>query len=125
MAKKMAMLLRPPKIPRGRTLFRRALDALNPPRRAFEILRVWFQQAQSASEFAGRYFPKSEVVIIGHFHSQGVWVKSGRLVINTGAYVSPHRSLWVSYEDGLLKVGRVKERDGAFGREDALEVWSL
>ncbi len=123
MAKKMAMLLRPPKMPKGRTIFRRAMDAINPPRRAFEILRVWWQQPEAVADFARHYFPKAEVMVVGHFHSRGVWCRSGRLVVNTGAFVYPHHSLWVSYEDGLLKVGKATEKEGSFVRLDPLGVW--
>lgn len=123
MAKKMAMLLRPPKIPKGRTIFRRVMDAINPPRRAFEILRVWWQQPDAVAEFARHYFPKAEVMVVGHFHSRGVWCRSGRLVVNTGAFVYPHHSLWVSYEDGWLKVGAIREEKGVFVCDEALWVW--
>lgn len=123
LAKKMAMLLRPPKIPKGRSIGRRAMDAINPPRRAFEILRVWWQQSDYAADFLRQYFPSAEVLVIGHFHSRGVWSKSGRLIVNTGAFVYPHHSMWVSYEDGWLKVGAILEEEGAFVRDGALSVW--
>ncbi|MFC7336836.1 metallophosphoesterase [Haloferula chungangensis] len=123
MARKMALLLRPPRIPKGRTILRRALDAINPPRRAFEILRVWWQQSGAAAEFLRHYFPQAEVLVVGHFHRRGLWFKSGRLVVNTGAFVHPHGSMWVSYENGWLRVGRVGENEGVFVRADPLTVW--
>jgi predicted phosphodiesterase len=125
LAKKISMVLRPPAPPKGRSFLRRVMDAINPPRRALEILRVWISQADRAAMFAERYFPKSEVLILGHFHWRGVWKKRGRLIMNTGAFVSPHRSMWVSYEGGLLKAGKVEGDNGAFSRGEVLSVWRV
>lgn len=125
LARKIALALKPPTIPKGHSVFRRAMDAVNPPRRALEILRVWFSQTDKSLEFVERYFPKAEVLIIGHFHWRGFWTKSGRLIVNTGAYVSPHRAMWASYAGGLMRVGKVTEKNGAFDRGDASEVWRI
>ena len=123
LARRMALLLKPPAIPKGRSLFRRAMDAVNPPRRALEILRVWACQADEAALFAKRYFPRAEFVVIGHFHHHGIWRKRGRRVINTGAFVNPHDSRWVEWQDGWLSCGRVLEVDGRFIRAAADETW--
>ncbi|MGB6221921.1 metallophosphoesterase [Haloferula sp.] len=123
LANKMALLLRPATVPKGRSLFRRVADAVNPPRRAFEILRVWWEQAEKAAIFGKRYFPKSEVLILGHFHRRGVWTRSGRLIVNTGAFVNPNRANWVGFQDGWLTVGKVKERNGKFFRGESDAVW--
>ena len=125
LAKKIALLLKPPTIPKGRNLLRRTVDAINPPRRALEILRVWFSHSDKAAMFADRYFPKAEVVILGHFHWRGTWTKSGRLIVNTGAYVSPHGAMWVSYMDGLMKLGKVDEKDRSFLRGETRSVWRI
>lgn len=122
LAREMAILLKTPAIPRGRNIVRRAMDALNPPRRAIEILRVWAGQSDEAVRFAETYFPRAEVIIIGHFHHHGVWEKAGKLVINTGAYVNPHGARWVDWKDGFLSSGRVESRGetpGAFQPEEA------
>ena len=125
LARRMALLLRPPAIPKGRSLLRRAIDALNPPRRALEILRVWACQADEAAGFAARYFPQAEIVVIGHFHHHGIWRKRGRTVINTGAFLNPHRARWVEWRDGWLRSGRVAEQDGRFVMAAADEIWRL
>ncbi|MEP4079911.1 metallophosphoesterase [Haloferula sp.] len=125
LARKMAMVLKPPRIPKARSFFGRAMDAVNPPRRSLEILRVWISQADRAAEFAERYFPKAEVLVLGHFHWRGCWTRSGRLIVNTGAYVNPHSASWVGYEDGWMKVGNVEEQDGVFSKEEASSVWNV
>ncbi len=125
LAREMALLLRAPGIPKGRSIFRRALDAANPPKRAFEILRVWAQQADDAAAFAGHYFPKAEVVVIGHFHHHGIWRKRGRLIINTGAYVHPHRARWVEWGEGFLRCGLVRTDDSRFIPAAPDQTWHL
>ena len=125
LARKIAVLLEPSTVPKGRSIIRRVMDALNPPRRSLEILRVWISQADRAAMFAERYFPKAEVLVLGHFHWRGTWTKSGRLIVNTGAYVSPHGASWVGYSDGWLKVGNVEEEDGVFIRAAASSVWKV
>lgn len=125
LAREVALLLKPPSIPKGRSFVRRAMDALHPPRRAFEILRVWWDQANRAEAFLRRYFPEAEVLVLGHFHRMGVWQRNGALIINTGAYVSPHRAKWVSFADGWLRSGKVEEKDGEFRRGESEEVWAV
>ena len=125
LARKIARLLEPPTVPSGRSIIRRTMDALNPPRRAFEILRVWLTQSDRAAMFGARYFPRAEVMILGHFHWRGTWTRNGRLIVNTGAYVSPHNAMWVTYMDGWMKVGKVGEEGGRFVRRDADEVWKV
>lgn len=89
-----------------------------------EILRVWARQADEAAGFAEIYFPKAEVVIIGHFHHHGIWNKRGKLVINTGAYLNPHHARWVEWRGGVLRCGRVEQGDD-FRMAEAERVWRV
>ncbi|MBB5350583.1 putative phosphodiesterase [Haloferula luteola] len=124
LAREIARTLKPPGIPKGRTIFRRALDAVNPPRRALEILRVWACQADEAAKFAETYFPRAEVLVIGHFHHHGIWHRRGKLVINTGAYLNPHGARWVEWRNGMLSCGRVEEGE-VFRLGPSDGVWRL
>ncbi|GAA5481763.1 hypothetical protein [Haloferula sargassicola] len=125
LAREMALVLKAPAIPKGRSFLKRAMDALNPPKRAFEILRVWSQQAEEAARFAERYFPQAEVMVIGHFHHHGIWSRRGKVVVNTGAFVNPHGARWLEWRDGLLSCGRVVGKDGGFRAGEADQVWRL
>lgn len=120
LARRIALTLKPPVIPNSRTLFRRVLDAVSPPRRAIEILKVWWRQSEAAAHFAAQYFPNAEVIVIGHFHSSGAWKKNGRLVINTGAFLQPHRAFWVEYHHHELRWGKVKHTTEGFFRDKQL-----
>lgn len=125
LAREMARVLKAPAIPKGRSIGRRILDAVSPPKRALEILRVWVALAEEAEGFAERYFPRAEVLVIGHFHRQGVWTRNGRVIVNTGAFVHPHGARWVEWHDGLLRCGRVVAEDGRFQRDGAEWSWRL
>ena len=124
LAREMAVALRAKSVAPGRSFWRRVLDAVNPPRRAWEIARVWWGQAGAAERFAERYFPRAEVLVIGHFHRPGLWRRGGRVLINTGAHVAPLGARWVEWRAGELRVGEVVRReDGSFARREGKVVW--
>jgi predicted phosphodiesterase len=100
--------------PGGRSLLDRVRSAVCPPRRAWEILRAWFGQPDNGAKFCERYFPKAEVLVIGHFHRPGAWRRRGRLIVNTGAYVNPSAAWWAEWGDGRLRWGRVMEQADSF-----------
>jgi hypothetical protein len=89
------------------------------------MLRAWASQGAKAAEFLERYFPAAEVMVIGHFHWPGRWHIGDKLVINTGTFVSPNAAHWVEWQGGLLRRGRVIEKDGICRMGEALDVWRL
>jgi predicted phosphodiesterase len=95
--------------PRGRRLVQRAVDAVLPPQRALKMLGAWFGQGSAGAEFCRRYFPQARALVIGHFHYLGCWRRGGRLVINTGSFISPGRAHWVEWSDGRLTRGEIQE----------------
>jgi predicted phosphodiesterase len=125
LARKIAVALRTVEYPRGKRLWHRVLEAVRPPRRAWQMLRVWALQAEAAATFAGQYFPKAEVIIIGHFHRAGIWRRKGRLVINTGSYMNPGAALWAEYAAGVLSCGKVDERAEPYTLGKKLGVWRM
>ncbi len=110
---------------RGRAIWQRACDAIFPPQRALKILEAWITQASAGAGFCDRYFPETEILVIGHFHFAGCWRVGGRRVINTGAFVSPGPAHWVDWEDGWLSRGTVDESAGDFRRGKVLDRWRL
>ncbi len=107
LARAVARALRAVSYPRGRSLVRRVVDAVNPPRRAWEILSVWLRHPAATADFARRYFPDAGIIVAGHFHWPGAWRRGGRVVVNTGAFVDPHPAWWAEWSDGRLRCGRV------------------
>ena len=59
--------------PTGRSFLQRAWDAILPPRRAVKMIEAWSTQASAGAKFCADYFPKAEVLVIGHFHWEGCW----------------------------------------------------
>lgn len=109
--------------PAGRRLWQRAWDAAVPPQRALRMLQAWWHQPALAAQFCERYFPAAEVIVIGHFHRHGSWLRGGRRIINTGSFVNPGRAHWVDWEGGRLRRGEVAETAGACRMGKVLDVW--
>jgi predicted phosphodiesterase len=109
--------------PFGRHILSRAWDAAIPPSRALRMLEAWFTQGAAGADFIRRYFPSAEVLVIGHFHQHGCWVKQRRLVINTGSFFDPGRAHYVEWKDGWLLRAEIDESAAACRPGRRLGVW--
>ena len=108
-AREIACLLRSAEYPKGRGFIQRAWDAALPPQRAFMMIHAWCTQGAMGARFCERYFPQAEALVVGHLHQRGCWVSKGRLVINTGSFVSPGRAHCVTWHDGWLARAEIDE----------------
>lgn len=111
--------------PSGKYLWQRAWDAATPPVRALRMLEAWWRQGELGAEFCDRYFPRADVLVIGHFHRHGRWRRSGRLILNTGSFVSPGRAHWVEWSDGWLRRGAIDETPERCQLGSILGVWRM
>ena len=111
--------------PLGRRFIQRAWDAAIPPQRAFKMLKAWLTQGAAGARFCERYFPKAEVLVIGHFHRHGCWRKNHRLIINTGSFTSPGRAHWVEWQHGRLTRGVIDESPQLYRIGRTLGSWQL
>jgi predicted phosphodiesterase len=109
--------------PFGKRFMQRVWDALVPPVRALRMLEAWFFQGAAGAEFCRRYFPRAEVLVIGHFHWEGCWRNGRRLVINTGSFMSPGRAHWLEWQDGWLTRGEIDETPERVEKGRTLSVW--
>jgi len=109
--------------PLGRHILQRAWDAVTPPQRALWMLAAWFTQGPAGGRFCERYFPKAEVLVIGHFHHSGCWRSGGRTVINTGSFLDPGRAHWVEWNEGWLVQGEIHEGPDACQMDRRLATW--
>lgn len=100
--------------PEKRGLFPRILDAAFPPRRALAMLYAWVSQWTRGAEFCERYFPKAEILVIGHFHYAGVRNVRGRTVVNLGSYVVPARPKWAEWDGRFFAMGDVVESSDGY-----------
>lgn len=93
-----------------------------PPRRSFEILRVWLGMVGAAESFVETFRPATRVCLFGHFHRSGVWERDGRVFCNSGAFMRG-TTPWVgSLHEGWLDFSRVQKagRDFRIGESGAL-----
>ena len=109
--------------PAGRTFLHRAWDAVTPPRRAVKMIEAWFTQGSVGGTFCDRYFPQAEVLVIGHFHWVGSWLRNSRRIINTGSFTPPGRAQWAEWNDGWLSRGWIDESPQACRKGATLDVW--
>jgi len=107
----------------GRSFIERAWDAVVPPRRALRMLEGWFTQGVTGAEFCNAYFPQAEILIVGHFHHEGSWLRGGRRITNTGSFMAPGRAHWVEWHGGFLSRGRIDESALTCRKGKTLDVW--
>jgi predicted phosphodiesterase len=122
-ARKIARELCSVEYPTGRHILQRAWDAVMPPKRAIKMIEAWFTQGAAGARFCERYFPDAEVLVIGHFHRQGCWVRNGRMVINTGSFLDPGRAHCVEWKDGWLTRHEINESPELCTIGQKLGVW--
>lgn len=122
-ARAVARVLCSVEYPLGRHFIQRAWDAAMPPARALRMIEAWIYQSDAGADFCSRYFPRAEVLAIGHFHHAGVWRRGGRTVVDTGSFMNPGRAYWLEWDAGWLRHGLIDEtaRECRPGR--CLDVW--
>ena len=91
-----------------------------PPRRPWEVLKVYAMLPDLASEFVREYRPESRVLLFGHTHRAKVWRRGGRLLVNTGAFVTFAQPAMVEIHDGMLSAWSLAERDGLWQKQRLL-----
>lgn len=122
-AREIARELRSVEHPVGRSFLKRAWDAAVPPRRAARMIESWLTQASTGARFCETYFPQAEVLVIGHFHRQGSWLRNGRRIVNTGSFMAPGRAHWIEWNGGWLKRGVITETPATCEMGEVLDVW--
>ena len=85
-----------------------------PPRRPWEVLKVYGQLPGLASDFVREFRPRSRVVVFGHTHRAKAWRRGGRLLVNTGAFVTFAAPAMVEIVDGVLTAWHLTEKDGCW-----------
>lgn len=88
-----------------------------PPTRLLTILDVWLRSPRLMASALERYRPQARAVVFGHIHRSGIWRKRGRLLVNTGAFLTMTKSTVAEVKGGELQVHKVNRN----GREWRLE----
>ena len=111
--------------PTGRHFLQRAWDAIHPPSRAGVMAGACLNQAGPGAKFCADYFPKAELLMIGHFHWSGSWLRDGRRIVNTGSFMSPGRACWAEWNSGWLSWGVIDEAPDLYRKGKTLDVWNF
>lgn len=91
------------------TLF---LREIWPPKRPWQVLKVWAQLPSLAGRFVSEFRPAARVMLFGHTHRAACWRRDKRLLVNTGGFVTFSRALMAELRNGRLSVFHVDERKG-------------
>lgn len=89
------------------------------------ILLVWLRSPGLMAEAMQRYRPDSKAVVFGHIHRPGVWRKQGRLIVNTGGFISITNARVVEVVAQELHVHGVSLANGEFRLERDESALSL
>ena len=76
------------------------------------MLKAWAQLPGLASDFVREFRPRADVLIFGHTHRAKFWKRGGRLLINTGAFVTFARPLAIEISGGALTVRSIENDRG-------------
>ena len=100
----------------GKGLLSRVIDAAYPPRRPWNMMKVWLGYGGLGAAFCKTYFPSAEILVTGHFHCRGVRQSGGRTIINTGSFVLPGPAAYVEWDGETLSLTKIESLKKGFGR---------
>lgn len=73
-----------------------------PPQRPWKIVWSWLSCARRAENFARRFFPAAEIIILGHFHRSLNCRFGRRRILNCGAWFRHATPYCVDMQDGQV-----------------------
>jgi predicted phosphodiesterase len=92
-----------------------------PPKRPWEVLKVWARLPSIAGRFVSDFRPSARAMLFGHTHRAACWRRKGRLLVNTGGFVTFSRALLAELSEGRLSIFDVEERKSERRRGRALD----
>ena len=92
-----------------------ALRELWPPSRPWNVAKVWTRLPYIAGKFADEFRPAAKVMLFGHTHRAAWWRKRGRLLVNTGGFISFAGALAVDFPHEFeIHLKRIELSGGKF-----------
>ena len=91
-----------------------------PPRRPWEVLKVYARLPDLASDFIREFRPRSRALLFGHTHRAHIWRRGGRLLINTGAFGTFSVPGMAEIDAGVLTAWRLAEQAGGWQKQRLL-----
>ena len=86
----------------GRNPFHEFYHCFWPPQRPLSIVTSWLTCGRKAEQWARRFVPEAELLIIGHFHRSGRWQYGRRTILNVGAWFEHATPYVVDVKDAQL-----------------------
>jgi predicted phosphodiesterase len=114
--------------PHPRHLWGRALRTVRifwPPRCSWAMFKAWRQLPDRAAAFACEFRPGARFVVVGHTHRPGVWVRSDRIIINTGSFRPPFGCYATDVSAEQVVVRQVRHSGGNFDLGRVVAAFSL
>jgi UDP-2,3-diacylglucosamine pyrophosphatase LpxH len=95
------------------------------PHRALAAIRYWRRYPNMARDWASRFAPHADTLVVGHSHRPFVTELDGVRIVNTGAYGFPGRPLAVVIDGRDVAVHRIEMDERLFRlREQPLARWT-
>lgn len=92
-----------------------ALRELWPPERPWNVAKVWTCLPWIVEKFTEEFRPDAKIVLFGHTHRAAWWRRKGRLLVNTGGFISFAKALAVDFPlEMACEVRRVEVQNGEF-----------
>ena len=124
-AREIALTLKPLPLPSLPPPFNFLATALWPPRRTFEMLRVWRGMGKQGLRFLEHSGEGAQVLVCGHFHRAGIWEARGRVFINTGAFMKGSRPWAVDLNAGEMTARELTLWGGVYRLGEVKGRWLL
>lgn len=78
------------------------------------ILDTWKNGPERVAVWMEEFTPDAKVLIMGHTHRAGIWLRRSRWIINTGAFHPFTRPHFVEWQPGNLRLVEIQHRLGGF-----------
>lgn len=86
-----------------------AMREIWPPSRPWNVAKVWLTLPNVANRFVEDFRPAARVMLFGHTHRAAWWRRNGRLLVNTGGFISFASALAVDFpEEHVVHVRRIR-----------------
>ena len=123
-AREIALTLKPKPLPALPPPLNFLSTALWPPSRFYHMFRVWRRLGTDLLDFLEESGGGAKVLVCGHFHRPGVWLRNGYAAVNTGAYMPASKPLAVDVVGKTLTVSSIKRSNNLFIIEATKEIIS-
>ncbi len=85
-----------------------------PPWRPASVLWYWHKAPGRAVEVLEQFKPDARFMLIGHMHRAGIWLRDGKVIINTGCFFPFVGRYFLRIEAAQIHVTHIRRGPGGF-----------